>query len=1122
MPYLDKNLRRQLAAAIQEARTVAEEGASDAIRRLGVAEDKAPPHVVGAAAELRVKLRAHARSLGDAWDADRKWLLSTDRLVETAAFEHWHRMLFGRFLVERGLLVHPDLGVAIARNELAELAAEEKLPDEWALVERIAAPALPAVFKPDDPVLAMTLAPEFSKQLRDIVVGLRTEVFTADDSLGWTYQFWRAAEKDAVNKSGVKIGSQELPAVTQLFTEHYMVQFLLHNTLGAWWSGKVLAENPALASDAEDEDALRAACSLPDVTWDYLRFVRDGEAQDGPWRPAAGTFPGWPTRAAEITFCDPCCGSGHFLTEGFAILVALRQYEEGLSSTGAVQAVLRDNLHGLELDGRCVQIAAFNVALVAWKLAGEPIVLPAPHIAWVGAPPPMSKAEMAALGNGDLGLRRALEALHDQFANAPTLGSLLEVGARNLLDVDLRERGEAAFAKLRRAEPERAEGAIAARGLMDAAALLARRWTLQTTNVPFLGKGKQGQELASYISAHFPKAQSDLATAMLERLLLLCDEGGSLAAVTKGEWCFLSSSKKLRKLLLKHYELSFLVTLGEEAWEAFGKRGPLATLCVFNHRKVTPASIHAALDLTNTDIRAEKIQRLTSDSPCLIKQSTQISNPDSRITVTSGKQAVLLSRYARSLQGISPADTPRYGRFFWESVGREDYVYWQSAPEAVHEFRGRELTLHYAVGLSEAIATGGAYIRGEDAWGRDGVAVRQLRDLSCTLYTGNLFDTNVAVIVPFDASHLPAIWTFCSSSQFRESVRRIDLKKNVTNATMVKVPFDLEHWQRVASERYPHGLPDPYSDDPTQWVFHGHPRYAKPGTELHVALARLAGFRWPAQSDKKIRIARLAQERTVAAANLPEGDGGGILPLQATANRRSLADQMRSILAAAYGSEWSNAREQVLVRSSDFLLDTKEAKNTNIEDWLLNRAFRQHCILFSKKGEQRPFLWHVWDAHQDGFSAFLNYHCLDRAALEKLTHTLLGDWIVHAKAESDEAREGKARQLQQKLMAIIAGEKPYDIFVRWKSLTEQPVGWEPDLDDGARLNIRPFMTAGILREQPKGINWNKDRGTDVESAPWHYLAPKYGGKEGDRINDHHLPLAEKRDAQKGHSKTRVA
>ena len=92
--------------------------------------------------------------------------------------------------------------------------------------------------------------------------------------------------------------------------------------------------------------------------------------------------------------------------------------------------------------------------------------------------------------------------------------------------------------------------------------------------------------------------------------------------------------------------------------------------------------------------------------------------------------------------------------------------------------------------------------------------------------------------------------------------------------------------------------------------------------------------------------------------------------------------------------------------------------------------------------------------------------------------------------------------------------------MRWKPLAEQPIGWNPDLNDGVRLNIRPFMLAkdvgkkgaGVLRGKPN-IHWKKDRGTDVASAPWFDLGPVYGEKEGSRINDHHLTLAEKKAAR---------
>ena len=83
----------------------------------------------------------------------------------------------------------------------------------------------------------MELSVNDRKPLIVLVTGLPVEVFTASDSLGWCYQFWQAERKDEVNAAGNKIGADELPAVTQLFTEDYMVDFLLDNSLGAWHGG---------------------------------------------------------------------------------------------------------------------------------------------------------------------------------------------------------------------------------------------------------------------------------------------------------------------------------------------------------------------------------------------------------------------------------------------------------------------------------------------------------------------------------------------------------------------------------------------------------------------------------------------------------------------------------------------------------------------------------------------------------------------------------------------------------------------------------------------------------------------------------------------------------------------
>ena len=306
---------------------------------------------------FRNRLRAHGRQLGDVRDKERG-SQSIARLAHEVAYEHWHRMLFARFLAENGLLIEPSSGVAITMDECEDLA-RERGKDPRAMAARFAQDSLPQIFRSGDPVLEVTLAPETQQALDKLLESLPADVFTADDSLGWTYQYWQAEKKDEVNKSGNKIGADELPAVTQLFTEHYMVLFLYHNTIGAWHAGKVLAANPSLTETAQSEEDLREAVRLRSqggYDFEYLRFVREAKEGDdedtptGPWRPAAGTFEGWPKTAKELKVLDPCCGSGHFLVEGFELLVRLRMEEEGVDLEATIQGVLADNLFGLELD----------------------------------------------------------------------------------------------------------------------------------------------------------------------------------------------------------------------------------------------------------------------------------------------------------------------------------------------------------------------------------------------------------------------------------------------------------------------------------------------------------------------------------------------------------------------------------------------------------------------------------------------------------------------------------------------------------------------------------------------------------------------------------------------------
>jgi hypothetical protein len=347
------------------------------------------------------------------------------------------------------------------------------------------------------------------------------------------------------------------------------------------------------------------------------------------------------------------------------------------------------------------------------------------------------------------------------------------------------------------------------------------------------------------------------------------------------------------------------------------------------------------------------------------------------------------------------------------------------------------------------------------------------------------------------------------SDEYVEEVRRLNQAVKVVPGSLTKVAFDEKRWRQVAIERYPNGLPKPYSNDSTQWIFHGHP---KPATDpLQVAVARLLGYRWPAESDAEMELSDEARA-WIGRCNDLDGliDDDGIVCLPAVRGEPAAEDRLRALLAKAFGSDWSAARESQLLRDAG-------CDGLPLAQWLRDKFFEQHVARFQK----RPFIWHVWDGHKEGFSALVNYHLLTREKLNTLINLYLGDWITQQRraiaAGNPDAslKLDKAEALKAKLEAILEGEPPYDIFVRWKPLHQQALGWDPDINDGVRMNIRPFVEAEVLRIPARkiGIKWEVDRGKDVASAPWFKLGPSYGEPEGTRINNHHTTLAEKRAAR---------
>lgn len=1103
MPSLNRDHRRLLENTVAQARTIAVDGARKVLADQYAVHHHEPwPHMTPEERELRNQLRAHGRQLGDRRD-ERRDTQEIEHLVQACAYEHWHRMLFARFLAENDLLLDADHGMSMSLDEVRELAREQNR-DWLEIAAELAQKMLLAVFRPDDPVLRVSLPPETRQELEDKLEALPAKVFRADDSLGWVYQFWQRDEKDRVNKSEVKIGADELPAVTQLFTEDYMVLFLLENTLGAWWTAK---------RRAEGNDP-----GLPGYEWTYLRLNDDGT-------PAAGGFADWPRASRDLRVLDPSMGSGHFLTFALPILARMRVEEEGLPLKEAIVSVLNDNLFGLEIDPRCAQIAAFNLALAAWRVAGEHFSLGSLNLACSGLGINATEADWVDLAGTDFRVREAMRRLYSLFRDAPALGSLIDPLR---LQADLLSAAvEEALPLLDKALQKELssfghrELAIAAKGLLLSCRTLAGSYHLVGTNVPYLGQRKQDETLSRYCEQFHSRAKQDLATCFVERCLRLCAPGGVSALVTPQNWLFLSSYKSLREYLLTNATIQIIAVLGPGAFQTIsGEVVNIATSIISASRPRTHSEfLH--LDLSQARAIETKVDRLRKQLGKRLIQSSQLRNPDCRITGETSGSGPLLESFTISPQGIKTGDDPRWRRCFWEfDPVPGGWQFYQSPVEDNIPYGGREHVIDWRTNGDGMVRP-----RVENlAVGKQGVGISAVGQLVATLYSGERYDSGVATIVPLNPKHLPAIWTYCSSAEFKAAVRQIDKKVAVTNMTLVKVPFDLAAWESKAAQRYPSGLPAPSSSHPSQWLFGGHP--VGSDHPLHVAVARLVGYRWPRQTGYSFFDCP-----SLAADSLTRDvDADGIVPLAGVAGEASAGDRLRNLLADAFGKEWSASR------LAEMLIGCE-----SLEVWLKERFFAEHCDLF----HDRPFIWHVSDGRKDGFHALVNYHKLagpngeGRKTLEKLIYTYLGRWIdrqsdqIRTGKEGADARLAAALHLKGELEKILAGESPYDIFVRWKPIHEQAIGWAPDINDGVRVNIRPWLLAKpyqagrrdgcILRANPR-MNYGKDRGKEPhrpkEDFPWFWSWDEksedfLGGKDfdGARWNDLHYSLDTKRNAR---------
>ena len=1021
------------------------------------------------------------------------------QLLTAYSFQLWHCMLFSYFLAENNLLTDSKNGV-VTIKDCTRLALDQET-DRWQFVFRLVYAMFPPSINFCNLMPQIPVSKSLYCQLEELLNSLPKPIFQTTDALGWAYQFWQQRKKASINRSNSKVDASDLAPATQLFTEPYMVKFLLHNFLGSWWYQN------------------RPNVDCP-VDFSYLKHSPENLHLRYPTLETSKNL-------QDVQIIDPCCGTGHFLVELFLMLVPMRMTTENISATHAIDAVLKENIHGLELDSNCLIVATFALSFEAWRYpeGGGFRRLPELNLACCGQPVIGSKQQWRKYVEGNSSLEAGMEAFYEMFSDAPILGSLMDPTQLICADIllgDIAELDSTFKNFLTDNTSDTEDQELSVRNLSKLYALLSREYDAIVTNVPYLGREKQTLKLREYCDTYYPRSKQDLATVFLERTLKMCVSNGEILVVMPQNFLFLSRYKHLREYLLTNFTWKTLGVLGSRAFESIS--GEVVKTCLVQIQRVPPVTDPqniAWIDVSDGKTPQQKSEFLKHSNVDTVSQKQQLSNSDYVIGGVNDEDQVLLEEFAYCYQGLATSDNAQFVFRFWEvETVSNGWEYFQFAPSRTAPVSGCSHILlwenangrysRHALALKKEGRLGG-WKSGQGAWGKQGIAINRMSGLPVSFYFGTKFDCNVAALVPRDQADLPAMWEYCASETYNQEVRKLNRKLSVTNSTLAKVPFDKSVWSRIARKKGG----DSFSietDDPTQWMFHGHPKYST--APLQVCVARLLGYHWPAESNPALlRASRSRQLLEEVKRTLGPEVSTGIACIPPLCGEPSAADRLTTLLNLFFGDSWTDILEQSL---------NQEHFWPDLDEWLRKYFFLEHCKLF----HHRPFIWHIWDGLEgDGFHALINYHRLVQnstevhSVMDLLITKYLKEWICQQEQGIAQSEHGAKRRhdaairLKEKLEAILTGAPPYDIFVRWKSLRDQPIGWRPDLNDGIRVNIRPFMMpedstsekgTGVLRVNPN-INWTVDRGKEPmrekHQFPWFWSGDSFTGV---RVNDVHI------------------
>jgi len=384
--------------------------------------------------------------------------------------------------------------------------------------------------------------------LQAVRQALTPETCTDVEVIGWLYQFYISEKKDQVFeglKKNKKITPENIPAATQLFTPHWIVRYLVENSLGRLWmlnrpNSRLIEQMEYYISSVASDQGLVAGKEETD----FLRI----------------------SSPEKIKICDPACGSGHMLTYAFDLLYAIYE-EEGYDTIEIPRLILENNLFGVEIDERAGELAAFALFMKArqkdrrfFKRAVQPRVCVLKNVFFT---PEEIATYMDAVGR-DLFTLDLQETLN-QFEEADNFGSLIRPALKDIEYVRrvLEEKDLSGNWILHETHQK-------VLCVLNQAEYLGQRYHVVVANPPYMGgKGMNGR-LGVFAKENFPDSKSDLFAMFIERNLDMAVPKGLVAMITMQSWMFLSSFEKLRVKILGQDTILSMAHLGARAFDSIG------------------------------------------------------------------------------------------------------------------------------------------------------------------------------------------------------------------------------------------------------------------------------------------------------------------------------------------------------------------------------------------------------------------------------------------------------------------------------------------------------------------------------------------------------------------------